>query len=186
MKNMRESVERISYLMTHPVFKECIEKNRLAEVNRSFCHHDIEHLLTVSRMMYIKVLELELPFEKSLVYATGLLHDLGRFMEYEKKASHDEAGALLAERILPECGFDEEECHLIAGAIGCHRGDRDNILMGEAVCVKNEIPKHTEPVDLLSNILYLCDKSSRNCSFCPAKEECKWSEEKKRMHLNVI
>ena len=46
---------------------------------------------------------------KDIIYATALLHDLGRADQYEKGISHEEAGAILAEEILTDCGYTREE-----------------------------------------------------------------------------
>lgn len=156
-------MERIRRLLQHPVYRECLEANFKAEEKREYCHHDLEHFLAVARIMYIRVLESRLNYSKELIYATALLHDIGRFREYEDHTAHDRAGAVLAGKILPECGFSREECEIITDAILQHRN--------EPACSGE-----------LSKLLYEADKSSRNCSFCRMKKSCKWSDEKKRMH----
>ena len=51
----------------------------------------------------------------------ALLHDIGRASQYETGIPHDRAGALLAETVLKDCGFDEDETAEILDAVGRHR-----------------------------------------------------------------
>lgn len=159
-------MERIKKLILNPKYKEYIEKNYKAEKERKFCHHDIEHFLSVGRIMYIRVLEEKLNFSKEIIYATALLHDIGRFKEYEYGISHDIASAEIANELLKNCGFQREEIDLITTAIMGHRGSNNN-----------------DSRSSLGELLYMADKSSRNCEFCAAFSDCNWSDDKKLMHL---
>ena len=58
---------------------------------------------------------------KGIIYATALLHDLGRADQYEKGISHEEAGAILAEEILTDCGYTREERKFMTDTILRHR-----------------------------------------------------------------
>ena len=58
---------------------------------------------------------------KDIIYATALLHDLGRADQYEKGISHEEAGAILAEEILTDCGYTREERKFMTDTILRHR-----------------------------------------------------------------
>ena len=40
-----------------------------------------------------------------MIYAAGLLHDIGRYEQMKKGTPHHLAGARLAERILTDCDF---------------------------------------------------------------------------------
>lgn len=162
-------MNRIKRIMEHPLFIECIEKNKMAEVNRRFCHHDISHLFAVANRMYLGCLEKKLGYHKDVVYAIGLLHDIGRFVEYETGTSHDIASVSFARPILEACDFNEDEITEISNAILGHRGTG----------------KQKDENDL-STLLYIADKSSRLCSLCDMYESCNWSEEKKRMHITWI
>jgi uncharacterized protein len=153
-------LQRINCILQNEKFKEYIKRNQAQEINREFCHHDIEHFLDVARIAYIKVLENKLEIEKDIVYATALLHDIGRWMQYETGISHEKAGVQLALEILKECSFNEEEIGLIVKAIGDHRNSEN---------LKNS----------LSELLYSSDKLSRSCFNCRAYKECNWSNEKK-------
>lgn len=162
-------MDRIKKLILHPVYKECIEKNMMAEKERIFCHHDMEHFLSVARIMYIRVLEEHLLFSKEIVYGTALLHDIGRFQEYESGIRHDSASAEIAKKLLADCGFVKKEIELITSAIMGHRCSINN-----------------EGRSSLGELLYFADKCSRNCEFCSATSDCKWSDNQKYMHFKYL
>ncbi len=42
--------------------------------------------------------------EKQDIFMLGLLHDIGRFRQYEEWIPHEQASAELAEQILKDCG----------------------------------------------------------------------------------
>ena len=155
-------MDRVNRILEHPLFRECIKKNEMAEAKRSFCHHDMEHLCAVARIAMLLNLEEGYGLQKHIVYATALLHDCGRFKQYESGTAHEKAGAEMAERILPECGYTEEEMKGIISAITSHR---------------TSVPKDRE--SSLADILYRADKMSRNCRFCNVYDECNWPEELK-------
>ena len=155
-------MDRVNRILEHPLWKECIRKNEMAEANRSFCHHDIEHLCAVGRIAMLLNLEEGHGIPKDIIYATAFLHDCGRYKQYLEGIPHDEAGAEIAGHILPECGYSEEETNGIVLAIASHRGSVDK-----------------ERKDVLSQLLYRADKMSRNCRVCKMYEECNWKEELK-------
>jgi uncharacterized protein len=157
-------LHRINCILQNEKFKEYIRKNQEQEINRQFCHHDMQHFLDVARIAYIKVLENKLEIEKDIVYACALLHDIGRWLQYETGIPHEKAGVQLGLEILIECGYEEQEIECILKAIGNHRNS-DNL--------KNS----------LSELLYSSDKLSRSCFKCNVYKECKWSNEKKN---NII
>ena len=94
------------------------------------------------------------------MYGAALLHDLGRYRQYEDGTPHHQASAALAETILPDAGYTAEETAMIAAAIGQH---------GAAADAQGQ----------LARILYDADKLSRNCFQCSAQAECKWLPEKR-------
>lgn len=81
----------------------------------------MSHFLDVARLSWIENLEKGLGIEKELIYAAALLHDCGRFRQYEDGTPHELAGAQLAEEILFDCGFEEPEREEILRAISGHR-----------------------------------------------------------------
>lgn len=152
-------MKRIDRIMKHGLFLACMEKIERAEEHRIYCKHDFNHSLDVARIAYILNLEEQGGLDREVIYAMALLHDLGRSEEYEKGKPHHEAGVELAERILSECGFTEEECRRIGQAIAFHKNaDSDK----EDYCV---------------GLLYRADKLSRNCFACTASKTCYWKEE---------
>lgn len=154
------TMERIDRILKNPVYRETQRQLDELEQERIYCKHGTDHALDTARIMYIRVLEQSLPFDKELVYAAALLHDLGRCSEYQNKKPHHEAGAVLAEGILLECGFTETETGLIVKAIRGHR-------------------EGGERPEGFSALLYEADKLSRTCWQCRVADTCKWTDGKK-------
>lgn len=155
-------MDRVNRILEHPLWKKCMKQNEVAEAERSFCHHDMEHLCAVGRIAMLLNLEEGLGLQKDIVYAAAFLHDCGRYKQYLEGISHDEAGAEIAQQILPECGYHEEEISCIVGAIASHRGSSKKTREGA-----------------LADVLYRADKMSRNCRVCKVYEECNWPEDLK-------
>lgn len=155
-------MERVNAILAHPLFQSCYEKLAIREHDRIFCRHQMEHLLDVARIAYIQNLEQGLGFEKELIYAAALLHDIGKYEQYENGTPHEVAGEEIAKQILLDLNrqFSEAETDMILSAIRNHRREADA----------------KAPLD---HLLYISDKLSRNCFACPAEPECNWSEEKK-------
>lgn len=146
-------MQKVNQLLNDPCFLEYMEKNRKAETDRIFCRHDLTHALDVARIAYILNMEENLLLDKEIIYAAALLHDIGRWLEYENGADHAEASATLAEDLLDKYGFAPRDKAEIITAIGSHRKS-----------------VHTA---LLSDVLYKADKLSRNCVSCGAINKCK-------------
>lgn len=146
-------MERIDCILQDSEFKDYVSKNYLAEESRIYCHHDLTHFLDVCRIAWILNLERGLNLAKEVVYAAGLLHDIGRWQEYQTGRDHAEISAELAGPILARCGYDGAESTEILSAIGAHRTDG--------------------AVQDLNRILYEADKASRMCLYCDAKGLCK-------------
>lgn len=155
-------MDRINRILSHPIFIECMKRNEMAEADRRFCHHDIEHICAVARIAMLLNLEEGHGIEKDIVYAAAFLHDCGRYKQYEEGISHDKAGAEIATCVLPECGYTQEEIIRISDAICVHRSSYKD-----------------DRKDALADILCRADKLSRNCRFCKAYEDCNWTEDKK-------
>ena len=83
-------MERVNRILENVTFKKNLSHLRKLEENRIYCRHDIDHLLDVARLAYIEDLEKGLGIEKEIIYATALLHDLGRVLEYTKQIPHNE------------------------------------------------------------------------------------------------
>lgn len=158
-------MERIDKILNHDLFIENMRKNEAAEADRSFCRHDMGHLLDVARIAFILNLEETLGLQKDMVYAAALLHDLGRHMQYADGTPHELASAEIAPSILMDCGYDNKETTVIVNAIRSHR--------------TAEIANDHD----LNGILYRADKASRACFCCKSEKECDWKQDKKNFTI---
>lgn len=156
-------MNRINKIINHKKYIEYMDLNKLYEIERIFCHHDIVHLLDVSRIAYILNLESDYGIKKEIIYACGLLHDIGRWKQYEQGLDHADVSSELAYEILVECEFSKEEIYLIQRAIKFHR-----------------VKEHP---DQLSKIIYNADKLSRYCYDCHGKQQCKRFKDNKDFFL---
>lgn len=149
---------RVNRIITNPDFNFYLLKNETAEDGRVFCSHPFEHLLAVGRLTYILLLEDGCPFiSREMAYAAGLLHDIGRWRQYETGEDHAEISAELAAPLLKSAGFSNSETTLILKAIKQHR-------------LKAETAEHRSP---LSRALCRADAYARICFRCSASLECK-------------
>ena len=158
-------MNKINKILNHDLFKECYAKIEACEKDRKFCHHDMVHFLDVARLATIFNERYHLGIYKELIYGAALLHDIGRFRQYEEGIPHDVASAQIATVILKDCGYNEQEVRYIVEAISNHR---------DAAVAEQ---------DNLSGILYKADKMSRSCFACKAEKECNWKSDKKNMQL---
>ena len=155
-------MNNIDAIMSNKLYKESLEKLSEYERDREFCNHTIEHFIDVSRIAYIMVLEEKLNVSKEVIYAIGLLHDIGRVKQYEEGIHHDIASVEMSKEILKETSFTDEEINIILNGIANHRKESDN---------------------KLEEIIYKADKLSRQCFNCKAEKECYWSSEKKNFKI---
>ncbi|PKM81405.1 MAG: phosphohydrolase [Firmicutes bacterium HGW-Firmicutes-14] len=156
---------RLEAVLEDPLFKEYLLKNNKNETERKFCRHTFQHYLDVARITYILILEsgnitafmeendLNRKLAKELIYTAAILHDIGRWREYETGEDHSLVGAELAEGILERAGFNEKEKSIITSGIREHRrGVPDRSLLGK--------------------YLHRADGLSRLCTRCEARDEC--------------
>jgi putative nucleotidyltransferase with HDIG domain len=146
-------MSRINGIFNDEDFLSFLRKIEAHEKDRIFCRHDLSHLLDVCRLAWILNLERDCGLDKELVYGAGLLHDIGRWVQYETGEDHAAASARLCVGILRRSGFEDDEIAQIKAAIVNHRS-----------------PGAPDP---LSRLIYLGDKLSRNCFCCRAASECK-------------
>ena len=180
-------MHRINKIIKHRLYQECIDKIRGYEKDRIFCKHDPIHFMDVCRLAEIDWLQCRLEeselkngaegiiseeqktelqrIKKEWLYACGLLHDIGRWQEYEKGIRHEIASAEMAPEILRDCGFSQKEIEEIIPAIRNHRNKE----------ISEEIS--------LSGFLYRADKKSRPCFLCEAERECDWPASKKNLEI---
>ncbi len=148
-------MDRVNKLIKDVDFVKYTSINKELEKDRVFCRHGIEHSLDVARILYILVLENSLDISKDIIYAAALLHDIGRYAQYEANISHHQAGADIGRRLLDRYDFTNEEIDIICDAIASHHSmEEDN--------------------NTLKSLLYKADKISRNCFDCGAYEDCYW------------
>lgn len=155
-------MNNIDVIMNNKLYKEALEKLSEYEKDRKFCNHTIEHFIDVSRIAYIMALEEKLSVSKEVIYAIGLLHDIGRVKQYEEGIHHDVASVEMSREILKETSFTEREIYIILNGVANHRKESDN---------------------KLEEIIYKADKLSRQCFNCKAEKECYWSSEKKNFKI---
>ena len=156
-------MKKVNEILNNTIYKKCIKEIEVMEQDRVFCRHNINHFLDMARIAYILVLEEGLSYSKEVIYAIGLLHDIGRAQEYKNNINHDEAGVMISEKILKETSYSTDEINLILNAVANH-GNKD-------------------AEDKFLNIIYKSDKLTRNCFDCKAEKECYWSIEKKNMEI---
>ena len=155
------NMTRVQKIVSHPEFKKSMESICELEKDRIFCRHGMEHLLDVSRIAYIDNMETGAGYAKDVIYAAGLLHDVGKYLQYTKGIEHHVASEMIGRRILIDAGFNAKETEEVCEAILAHR---KKISAGEKE---------------LKSILYRADKISRACYACEGSNQCNWSEEKK-------
>ncbi|GLC31989.1 HD domain-containing protein [Clostridium omnivorum] len=161
---MDNNTDRINSILHNELYNEYLKKIELYEANRIYCRHNLQHFLDVARIGYIITLEKKLNIKKDIIYAAALLHDIGRWKQYENGTPHNIASAEQSLEILKAAGYNDNEIDEITKAIEGHRGLN---------CSENK----------LENIISVSDKKSRSCFYCAARESCNWTEEKRNYDI---
>jgi len=100
-------MKRVRHIINDEQYKLFLLKNRALEKHRRFCGHNFEHMLAVSRLTYLLLLEDNCRIiSKDMAYAAGLLHDIGRWKEHRDGTDHAAFSAELAGPILDRAGFE--------------------------------------------------------------------------------
>lgn len=159
---MSNDLKKVNEILNSPGYREHVRKIEQCEKERSFCRHNMEHFIDVARIAWIICMEEGLSYSRETIYAIALLHDIGRWMQYQQGTPHEEASVMLSEELLQEAGFDAEERKIITSAILNHRRECE---------------------DELSRIIYRSDKLSRKCFICEAEAQCNWEKDKKNLRL---
>ena len=87
-------MERINWILNHPLYTSSYNQLKDLEKDRIFCCHQMPHLLDVARIAYIRNLEEHLGLDKEIIYAASLLHDIGKG-KHEKPHVHFKDGNAL-------------------------------------------------------------------------------------------
>ena len=149
----RKMIERIDLILKHPKYFFYLGENSNREQCRRYCRHDWHHMRDVARIAYILAMEEKMLLNRDIVYAAGLLHDIGRWKEYDTGEDHAIVGALLAQEILDRAGYSGYECEIIIRAIQEHRRASDeSSQLGQLICRADDL--------------------SRPCLMCAVKEDC--------------
>lgn len=143
-------------------YQDCLKRTKDHEKKRKFCKHNLSHFLDVARIATIKSRESHLDVSKDLIYTTALLHDIGRFLQYEEKIPHEVASYNLALEFLENLDFSIEEKTTILDAVLNHRNPE---------------------AKGFSLIFYESDKGSRSCFSCSQEKQCRWAKEKKNLTI---
>lgn len=171
--NTQKNLNRHKRILEDKRYLEHLSDIEELEKNRIFCKHNLSHFINVARIATIIWQEEggRNSLKRDIIYAAGLLHDIGRAEEYTKGTPHEEAGAIIAGEILRDSGYEEKEIDMISRAISAHRVKYDNRA------------KENKDIDYLGQIISKADKLSRECFACSASDMCKWSKEKKNKSL---
>lgn len=160
-------MKRIELLLKDPTYLENMNLNVKEEQESRYCLHDFQHHLDVARIAYILVLENnDLNYfikecglsgrlaAKEVIYAAGLLHDIGKWKEYQDGLDHATFGSRLARDILPHAHFQAPEVDLISRAIYEHRNiSKDMSFLGERI-------HRADNLSRMSSLSLLCSECS--------------------------
>lgn len=166
----KQFAERMHFIRNHPLYLSSFARLAELEKDRIFCCHQMNHLLDVARIAYILNLEQDLGIEKDMIYSAALLHDIGKYRQYEEGVPHEVASTEIAGKIMADMPadicFTQNEQQMILTAITGHRKLREN-------------------PEALEALIYESDKASRACFSCPAEPECSWSNTKKNWEIYI-
>lgn len=157
--------DRIQQILYNEKYREHLTRIEVCEADRVFCHHDMAHFLDVARIAMILNQKDGYGLDEELIYAMALLHDIGRWQQYETGEDHAVVSSRMAPAILSECGFLDDEQKRIVSAIATHR--------------QKEVAAQMD----LNGLLYRADKLSRPCFFCKQEQNCNWKSDKKNRNL---
>lgn len=155
-------MNRFNAILKDRKYNDYLNKTHEYEIERKFCRHNLEHFFDVARIAYILNLENGYGIEKEIIYTTAILHDIGRFIQYEKGIAHEIASWDIGEEFLRRYDFTEDERSIIKEGILGHRNSN---------------------AEGFGKLMYEADKRSRMCLNCAASNECNWSSEKKNLNI---
>ena len=159
-------MDRVKAIIADREYQDYLALISEAERDRLYCKHDYQHALYVARLSYLIAIEEKIVLSniKELIYAAGLLHDIGRWQEYSTGTDHCEASSVLALPILQRAGYLNHEIESISTAIREHRKPKDS---------------------QIGRLLALADDLSRDCMGCPGRCSCYKLEKMLRLQANM-
>ena len=104
-------MEKVQKLYRHPLYQECLEKNKKAEETRIFCKHGMEHFMDVARIAYILSVDRAYAISKEIIYVAALLHDIGKWKQYEDGTPHEKRRQTLRNKFLKRPVFRKKIRH---------------------------------------------------------------------------
>lgn len=155
-------------ILENKEYKFYIEKINELEKDRIYCGHGLNHFFTVAKICIVLARECGIDVDEDIVYGAALLHDLGRYDI--NTDNHEVVSCKLAEKILPECGYEPIKILEIVDLITSHRG---RYFISEILQLRK-----TKQLDL-KECFKVADQISRKCFECRAIDSCKWKEEEK-------
>lgn len=158
-------MERCNKIINNSLYIKSLEEIGEFEKDRIYCLHDFSHSMDVARIAYIICLEENINIPKWIIYATALLHDIGRARQYEDNTPHHIASKEIADNILKMCEFSDDDTKLIVEAISEHRDSKHSTELGR--------------------VLQIADKKSRMCVNCKASKTCKWDREEMNSEITI-
>lgn len=159
---MSSELTQTNRLLNLPEYQDYLQRIEAHEKDRHLCRHNLAHFLDVARIAAVIANEEGLSLNRDLIYTTALLHDIGRFVQYENGTPHERASHDLAVGLLRHLDFSSEDQSVILEAILSHR---------------------TAGTQGFNAVFYQADKKSRACYGCAAQEECNWNNEKKNLEI---
>ena len=153
-------MKRLNSILRDKEYEQHIRKNAVYEHSRVQCCHNFQHMLDVARIAYILMLENDIftmwlnnelrgdaDTGKEVIYTAALLHDIGRWEEYDTGESHALVGAHYTKALMLKHHFSAHETGLVVRAIKEHRAA-------------------STPHTTLGIYLHRSDKLSRLCWCC--------------------
>ncbi len=152
-------MNRLENILHNSVYWDYLHKNQEKEIERIYCKHNWEHLALTAQLTQKLLREKQQTLAPDplvnleIVGASGILHDIGRWIQYETGEDHAQAGSRLARPLLEQAGYSKTEINLICQAVEEHnKGQEAQSLLGKALC--------------------LADDLSRPCAVCQARAGC--------------
>lgn len=88
----RIRMDRVNAILKHKTYRKYYDQIEKIEKDRIFCRHQMPHLLDVARIAYITNLERNLGYDREVIYAAAILHDIGKSFQYEERIPHETRG----------------------------------------------------------------------------------------------